>query len=136
MAPDPAVEAARWLAQAEDDLHTATRLREIAIHYASCFFAQQAAEKAIKAVLIARGAARVLGHSVADLCAAAAAADPEFAPLSAELAPLDLYYIPTRYPNGLAGGVASRVFTEEDSERALRLAGRALEAARAKVPAG
>lgn len=57
----------------------------------------------------------------------AAAADPEFAPLSADLAPLDLYYI--------TGGVASRVFTEEDSERALRLAGRALDAARAKVPA-
>jgi len=127
MAPDPAAEAARWLTQAEDDFHTATRLREIAIHYASCFFAQQAAEKAVKAVLIARGAARVLGHSVSELCAVAAAADPEFAPLSADLAPLDLYYI--------TGGVASRVFTEEDSERALRLAGRALDAARAKVPA-
>lgn len=123
------VEAGRWLAQADDDLLTATRLQEIEIHYASCFFAQQAAEKALKAVLFSRGASRVRGHSVADLAATLAQQDEAFAPLVSVLAPLDLFYIPTRYPNGLAGGVASRVFNAEDSERALRLARRAVEAA-------
>lgn len=134
MRPDPQHEAGRWLAQAADDLNTAKRLQEIDIHYACCFFAQQAAEKALKAVLILQGAARVYGHSVTELCAAIAANDPDFAPLSTALAPLDLYYIPTRYPNGLAGGVASSVFTREDSDRALRLAQSALDSARNKVP--
>lgn len=127
---DPAVEAGRWLAQAEDDLVTARRLREIGIHYASCFHAQQTAEKALKSVLIARGATAVRGHSIADLCVEIARFDPRFAPLVAELAPLDLYTIPTRYPNGLPGGVASRVFVDEDSARAVRLAQRAVESAR------
>ncbi len=135
MAADRALEAARWLAQAQDDLVTAERLAEIGIHYASCFFAQQAAEKGIKGVLIARGATYVRGHSVSDLCTELGTADADFVSLADELAPLDLYYIPTRYPNGLAGGVASRVFNSEDSARALRLARRAIEAARAGTTA-
>jgi HEPN domain-containing protein len=130
MLPEASEEAGRWLTQAQDDLMTATRLRDIAIHYAACFFAQQAAEKALKAVLFARGAARIRGHSVADLCGEAARFDTRFGPMASSLAPLDLYYIPTRYPNGLPGGVPSAVFKEEDSERAIRLAHLAVETSR------
>jgi HEPN domain-containing protein len=124
------IEASRWLAQAEDDLVTATRLAKLSIHYACRFFAQQAAEKALKALFFARGAFAVRGHSVADLCAGLAEHDPDLEPLVAELAPLDLYYIPKRYPSGLVGSIPSRVFSEDDSARALRLARRALETTR------
>ena len=48
MQPDAEAEGRRWFQQAMDDLHTSRSLREIDIHYASCFFAQQAAEKSAK----------------------------------------------------------------------------------------
>lgn len=36
---------------------------------------------------------------------------------------LDKYYIPTRYPNGLPGGVPSRYFDDpKEAEEAMRLA--------------
>lgn len=135
MQPDTEAEGRRWFQQATDDLHTATKLREIGIHYAACFFAQQAAEKALKSVLYAAGAERVRGHAVVELADEAARVNASLAGLSDEAAPLDAYYIPTRYPNGLAGGVASRVFQAEDSERALRLAARVVNSVRTSLPA-
>jgi len=36
---------------------------------------------------------------------------------------LDQYYIPTRYPNGLPGGVPSRFYTDaEEAQEAMELA--------------
>jgi HEPN domain-containing protein len=126
-------ESGRWLRQAEDDRVTAERLAELGIHYAACFFAQQAAEKALKAVLLHLGAESVRGHSVVDLCRLLASHAPGFAELVTVLAPLDAFYVPTRYPNGLPGGIASDVFQVEDSTRALRLARRATDAARRAI---
>ena len=48
-----------------------------------CFNSPQAAEKALKAFLYARGAEQVMGHSVADLAAECARLEPEFAELRA-----------------------------------------------------
>lgn len=43
-------------------------------------------------------------------------------------ASLDQYYIPTRYPNGLPGGVPSRFYTDPDeAHRAMELASMVLE---------
>jgi len=35
---------------------------------------------------------------------------------------LDLYYIPTRYPNGIPGGLPYEAFDREEGEKALALA--------------
>jgi HEPN domain-containing protein len=48
--------------------------------------------------------------------------DAAFDSLRARAAPLDKYYIPTRYPNGLPGGIPSEAFDEVDARRALELA--------------
>lgn len=93
---DPLREAARWLHQAQTDLGAAHLLTD-GFPALACFHAQQAAEKALKAVLYAAGNRPVLGHAIAELGQEVEARDPSFAQLRAEAARLDRYYIPTRY---------------------------------------
>ena len=66
--------------------------------------------------------------SVADLCVRATGFDPSFAGLRDDGASLDLLYIPTRYPNGLPGGLPSTAFRDDDAERALSRASSIIEA--------
>lgn len=51
-------EAGRWLQAAEDDLHFARFAANGGFFAQACFFSQQAAEKAVKAVHYAGGACR------------------------------------------------------------------------------
>ncbi|RME21970.1 MAG: HEPN domain-containing protein [Deltaproteobacteria bacterium] len=133
-ATDRIHEGLRWLRQAEEDLDAAEKSASILKkYYLSCFLAQQAAEKALKAVFYARGALSVRGHSVAELCTAAKDFDPELAAMRPRLAKLDRYYIPTRYPNGLSGGHPFEVFDERDAADAVALAGQAIEHARNRI---
>ena len=128
-------EGRRWLRQAEEDLDAARGSAEVlGKHYLACFLAQQAAEKALKALFYARGAVSVRGHSVAELCTAAEPFDPAIAALRPRLAKLDRYYIPTRYPNGLSGGHPFEAFDAGDSADAVGLAGEAIAAVRSRMP--
>jgi len=43
-------------------------------------------------------------------------------PLTSRAAPLDQFYLPTRYPNTLPGGLPAHAFVRPDAERALDLA--------------
>ncbi len=122
MRPDPKAEGKRWLQQAEHDLDDAGYVLAGERYNLACFLAQQAAEKALKAYLLSRNAQEVWGHSVAELCDDARALDPEFATLRRRAALLDKFYIPTRYPNGLPGGIPSEAFDRPEAERALELA--------------
>ena len=120
-------EAERWLAQARRDLDDARYAAAGRRWNLACFLAQQAAEKALKAYLYARGAETVWGHSVAELCAEAAGHDAAFESIRAEAAALDQYYIPTRYPNGLPGGIPADAYTQADADRALGRASAVLD---------
>ncbi|MBI5955637.1 MAG: HEPN domain-containing protein [Chloroflexi bacterium] len=122
MRPDPKAEGKRWLQQAEHDLDDASYALAGERYNLACFLAQQAAEKALKAYLFSRNAQEVWGHSVAELCDDARALDPEFGPLRKRAALLDKFYIPTRYPNGLPGGIPSEAFDLSEARRALELA--------------
>lgn len=130
---DAAAEGLRWFRQAEEDLDTARALTAIGKHYAACFFAQQAGEKALKALLYHRGAEIVRGHSVAELCAAAAAGDAALVALRARAAALDTFYIPTRYPNGLAGGVPFEAYGPDQSRDAVAMGEDVLGAVRQRL---
>ncbi len=56
---------------------------------------------------------------------------PGFAELRPEVAKLDRYYIPTRYPNGLPeGGLPGEAFDRSDAEAAIVVAEKAINAAR------
>lgn len=115
-------EAERWLAQAAVDLHWADHLAREGAWHLACFLSQQVAEKALKAFLYAQGEEIVLGHSVERLCVAAAHYEPAFADKALRWSLLDSYYIPTRYPNGLPGGIPAEVFTGDAAQGAVTLA--------------
>ena len=134
-------EAERWLRQAESDLAFAALGAREGFPAQACFTSQQAAEKAVKAVLYLSGARFVPGHSVVELLdrAAAAVADPDAAPLRRlqdSARQLDQYYVPTRYPNGLPGGIPAEVFTDAQAEDAVARARSFVEAARARLSRG
>jgi HEPN domain-containing protein len=122
MKPEPKAEGLRWLRQAGHDLGDAEYCLAGRRYSLACFLSQQAAEKALKAFLYARGAEQVLGHSVADLASECAGLDDDFRVLKPKAAPLDHYYVPTRYPNSLPGGIPAEAFDDTDARRALALA--------------
>jgi HEPN domain-containing protein len=132
---DRSAEAGRWLAAAREDLAYARHAAAGGHHAPACFFAQQSSEKAVKSVHYARGARVVIGHSVRVLIERL---EPREAPLDALLdaaRELDLLYVPTRYPNGLASGTPGEAFSAAQSQRALDLATRLIETAAVAVAA-
>lgn len=91
----------------------------------ACFFCQQAAEKALKAVLVRAGQRRIRTHSIVRLLRHASAYEPAFTALLAEAPRLDRDYIGTRYPNGMA--TAGELWEERDFRRAESVAARIIE---------
>jgi HEPN domain-containing protein/predicted nucleotidyltransferase len=130
---DPLTEAERWLSQAQYELDAARHSSEGGFHAVACFFAQQAAEKALKACLYARGERRVMGHSVAELGQRCAADSPAFRQILPRIRKLDRFYIQARYPNGLPGGVPAELFDQQDADFALARAKETLQTARAEI---
>jgi HEPN domain-containing protein len=127
------VEAGRWLAQAESDLAFAEIGVRESFFAQACFICQQAAEKALKALHYLGGARIVLGHSLVELLDGLREAVPELGDLREAAQQLDQYYIPTRYPNGLPGGVPADVFTRRQAEEALETAREFVATARRRV---
>ncbi len=126
-------EAERWLRQAENDLAFARLGLGAGFFAQACFVAQQTAEKALKAVAYALGERFVLGHSLVELLALIGLRAPE-APRLRELAGvLDQYYVPTRYPNGLPGGVPFEAFGQVQAAAAVDGAERFLAFARGQL---
>ena len=115
-------DAARWLRQAEIDLDAAEHARSGGFHAVACFLAQQAAEKSLTAYLIARGAERVWGHALADLCEDAMALDPSFDVIKSVALLLDKHFLGARYPSALPGGVPHDAYDDIDAQRALEIA--------------
>lgn len=115
----PQADAERWLAQAENDLASAVVLAREGFAAQACFTCQQASEKALKAMHYRYGARVVIGHALVDLLEGLVAREPRVGALGAAARQLDQYYIPTRYPNGLPGGVPFEVFTRENADEAI-----------------
>ena len=113
-------EGERWLSQAENDLAFArVGLRE-GFYSQVCFQCHQVCEKALKAVRYGAGERIVYGHSLAELATAMDLPGD----VADELAVIDQYYIPTRYPNGLPGGVPHETYKRKQAEDAVRTAER------------
>jgi HEPN domain-containing protein len=114
---------AAWLSQSSHDLDDAKLVGQAGRHALACFLSHQAAEKAVAAYLLARGAERVWGHALADLCEDAMALDPSFDLIKTVAVLLDKHYLGARYPTTLPGGVPAEAYEAADSERALEIAG-------------
>lgn len=131
-------EAQRWLTQARDEFEDADELRRRGRFYLALFHFQQATEKALKAFLYQVSASEEVffTHSIYELVRLAAQADPGLDAL-ARAAKLDQYYIPTRYPNGLPGGVPSRFYNDpEEAREAMELARAVLETVERRIEEG
>lgn len=123
--------ARTWWEQAEADLEAACDSAEAGHHEWSCFQAQQAAEKALKALLYLEGRTAVVTHSLRRLARECVASDPSLAELEEPARLLDPYYIQTRYPNGLDEETApARYYDAEDSRRCIQSARSILERVR------
>jgi len=120
------------LAQAERDLDQAVDSRRAARHEWACFAAQQAAEKAVKALHLGRGQ-EAWGHVVARLLREL----PEqitVPPMLVDKARvLDNFYIPSRYPNGHPEGAPAEHYGELQSNQAIEYAGEILAFVRAEM---
>jgi len=121
------VEGIRWLEQAEADRKGAQLLFDGGSYHLACFVGQQIAEKALKAFLYAQGEEFVVGHSVEALCQWAYEYEKGFNNLREKIAPLDAYYIPTRYPNGLPDSIPAKIYTKKVAKEVLRMADQTLE---------
>jgi len=115
-------EARRWLEAAREDVDYARHAASGGFHTPACFYAQQAAEKAVKSVHYRRGARAVIGHNVRALIESVTPREVSLDRLVDAARELDLLYIPTRYPNGLAAGTPSQAFSAAQSARAIDLA--------------
>jgi uncharacterized protein len=116
-----------WLRYAEEDLGTAERMLQgqgFAFRWA-CYLAQQAAEKAIKATLVAAGIRFPFIHDLAKL-RDLVPAGMEVASLEGDLGSLSRWAEAGRYP-------PQEEATEEDARAAVALARAVVEAGRADV---
>jgi HEPN domain-containing protein len=128
-------ESLRWLTQAKDEFQDADDLRKRGRFYLALFHFQQAAEKALKAYLYlkVKSIEVFYTHSIDDLLEMTLDISPDFKAVS-RAKKLDRYYIPTRYPNGLPGGVPSRYFDDpNEAEEAMELARSVIELAEKKI---
>ncbi|OGP96643.1 MAG: hypothetical protein A2157_11875 [Deltaproteobacteria bacterium RBG_16_47_11] len=131
----PKEESLRWFTQARDEFHDADELRERKRFYLALFHFQQAAEKALKAYLYLKVESFEVfyTHSIDDLLEMVFEIDPDFKEVT-HAKKLDKYYILTRYPNGLPGGVPSRYFDDpKEAEEAMELTKRVIDLVERKI---
>ena len=122
MKPDKKQEAQRWLRQAEYELASARHLLA-GEHFAiACFMSQQATEKALKALAYFRGDRYVLGHSLVELLSHLTGGYPDLAAFRQRAGKLDRYYLPTRYPDALPGGVPAEGYDASETRDAVAVA--------------
>ena len=123
---DPRLEDARaWLARAEVDFRAADlelRNPEAGLWADVAFHAQQAAEKALKALLASRDVPFRKTHSIEELGRACLDASPQLGPLVDAAAPLTEYAWKFRYPGEL--GDPSR----SEAEQAVAVSRRLVDA--------
>ena len=123
-------EAFRWLTTAQDDLDSAVILRKNGKFAHSCFHAQQAGEKAVKALWYLADA-DPWGHSIMKLIDDLENVDlklhDRLKSLSRLGMVLDRFYIPTRYPNGLPDITPDAAFTDEDADTCIEHSGKIIE---------
>lgn len=116
-------QADRWMATALEDMQAVQALFVAGLHAQACFYAQQAAEKALKAIWFAQDT-DPWGHSNSRLLMEFSARDqmPTYDKLLQQARLLDQYYVPTRYPDGLPDLTPGQVYGIDDATRAIAAA--------------
>lgn len=107
-----------WLTQALRDLEQAEESRAAGRHEWACFAAQQAAEKAVKALHLHLGQ-EAWGHVIARLLVELPASIDVSKDLVEKGRVLDNFYIPPRYPNSHPEGAPFEHYGPLQSEEAI-----------------
>lgn len=110
--------SADWLKQAKRDLEVAKAQMKTEFFEWSCFAAQQAAEKSVKAVLQKLGA-EAWGHSISDLLRGIKEKLDIPDDLIESAQQLDKFYLLSRYPNSWASGIPGDYITKKDADDAI-----------------
>jgi HEPN domain-containing protein len=111
-----------WLAQSERDLLGAKVNLEAELYEWACFLAQQAGEKAVKAVC-EKLLIQCWGHSITKILQKIQNYNvivPDEVIEAGKI--LDKFYIPTRYPNGFEEGIPGEYFTKKEATEAISYA--------------
>ena len=119
-----------WFAQAKRDLEQALASQRDGRHEWACFAARQAAEKAVKALHLARGQ-EAWGHLVARLVAELPLTVPEGLVDKGKV--LDNFYMPTRYANGHPEGAPFEHYGQLQSDQAITHASEIIEFVRSQM---
>ncbi|MFQ5801948.1 MAG: HEPN domain-containing protein [Candidatus Methylomirabilales bacterium] len=117
------------LGQAEEDLETARVTVEHGRYYAAAFFAQQAAEKGLKALYLLMRREPTFTHDLSRI-AEQLGAPVEVREDAADLTP---EYLITRYPNA-ANAVPAKLYTKRKAEASLERARRIMGWVKTSLP--
>jgi HEPN domain-containing protein len=115
-----------WLAEAESDLEQARDSLERGKYNWACFAAQQAAEKAVRALHFRTGQV-AWGHSIRVLLEELPDQVRPGSGLLDQARILDKHYIPARYPDAHPAGPAFRNYTAGEARQAINLAREVLD---------
>ena len=110
-----------WLRKATENLKAAKVLLEGGLYASSCFHSQQAAEMALKALIVLKSGVQPFTHSLIELLKQASRF-VEMDLAKSDLAWLQDHYLQARYPN-----TRLSEYTSEEAERALNIARRVLD---------
>jgi HEPN domain-containing protein len=121
-----------WLNQAARDIRQAEASLRDELYEWSCFAAQQAAEKAVKALIQSLGG-EAWGHSVTALIDALPEKEKP-SHLRDKALELDHAYIPSRYPNAHQVGFPGSLYTKKMAERLIGYSKEIIEYCQSKIP--
>jgi len=113
-------EALRWYLQGTRDARTAQRNADNGDYEVACFLNQQAAEKILKGFLYLKGERPVIGHATLKLSERCTKYNSRFQTIQDACRELDIFYLPTRYPNGIPEGVPYEYFSSSHAEKAAK----------------
>ena len=126
-------EADRWYEQAIDDLEAASALLVADKYAQTCFYSQQAGEKALKAIWYFLDL-DPWGHSCARLIQNLPEGEQvAFASVVETALALDKLYIPTRYPDALVELTPAQAFTKKEGKSAIASAQKILDCVKAQI---
>jgi HEPN domain-containing protein len=124
---------ADWFDEALDDYAAALDLYRAGRYSKACFFAHQASEKALKALMIKKLRRYKHTHSVLELLREVSGVVRVDESLFRKADILDRFYVPTRYPNAWPSGAPHTHYDKEDAELALSYAREVIELVKREV---
>lgn len=122
-----------WLAKAQEDLEVGELCFREQYFSQACFLSQQVIEKSLKAFLVSKRGSYPRQHKVVKLAVLCAELKLDLDLLKDELKLIDEFYIPTRYPDAIPGGLRGGSPDAQDAKKALETAAKVLKLIRDRV---